>query len=84
MVSHSVNERYRLGHLLCFACQFLKKVKSSSSCRVANNIDILNGASGDANVAEMWRDFYEKLYSVHNNEGLLITMKQYVIYSHYY
>jgi hypothetical protein len=51
--------------------QFWKKVKNASSCKVANKTNTVNGVSGDANVAEMWKDSFEKLYSMHNNEGLV-------------
>ena len=46
-----------------------KKIKNSSSCKVANITNTVNGASGDVSVSQMWRDSFEKLYSIHDNEG---------------
>jgi len=51
-------------------CNFWKNVKNASSCKVANNVMTINGVSGDAQIAEMWKTEFEKLYSMHNNDGI--------------
>ena len=57
--------------------QFWKKVKNASSCKVANNANTVNGVSGDLSVAEMWKESFEKLYSMQNNEDLIKHFNSY-------
>lgn len=57
--------------------KFWKNVKNVSNCKVSNNANTINGVSGDVMVAEMWRDNFEKLYSMHSNEGLVDEFEHY-------
>ena len=50
---------------------FWKKVKNTSRSKVVNNTTVVNEVNGDANVAEMWRDSFEKLYNAHDNEDIV-------------
>ena len=49
---------------------FWKNVKKASKHKVTNNVCTINGVTGDAAIADMWKDSFEKLYSRYDNKGL--------------
>jgi len=48
-------------------------LKNTSRCKATNNTDTVNGISGDAQIVEIWKDTFQNLYSMHNNEDLSKT-----------
>jgi hypothetical protein len=50
--------------------KFWKNVKNISNCKVSKSASTINGASSDDSVAAMWKDTYEKLYSLHDNKTI--------------
>lgn len=56
---------------------FWKKVKNVSNSRASNSACTINGTKGDVPIAEMWKESFEKLYSMHSNDGLLTEFSQY-------
>ena len=63
--------------------QFWKDVKNASRCKATNNTDTVNGISGDTQIAEMWKDTFQKLYSMHNNENLSNNFEGYTTDTNY-
>lgn len=46
-------------------------LKNTSNSKITTHASTINGVSGDDEIAEMWRGSFEKLYSMHSNDGLL-------------
>jgi len=57
--------------------EFWKDVKNASRCKATNKTDTVNGISGDTQIAEMWKETFQNLYSMHNNENMNETFADY-------
>ena len=49
---------------------FWKNVKKSTNSKATKFATCINEAIGETNIANMWRDNYEKLYNTHDNAGV--------------
>lgn len=50
--------------------KFWKYVKNTSNSKTTSHASTINGVTGDEGIAEMWKESFEKLYSMHSNDGL--------------
>ena len=57
--------------------KFWKNVKNVSNNSITNKCNTVNGASGDAYIAEMWLASFEKLYNMHSNDSLVESLYHY-------
>ena len=56
---------------------FWKNIKRATSSKMTCNSTTVGGVTGDDNVANMWKDSFQQLYSIHNNDGLLQDFSAY-------
>ena len=56
---------------------FWKNIKRATSSKMTCNATTVGGVTGDDNVANMWKDSFQQLYSIHNNDGMLQDFSAY-------
>ena len=56
---------------------FWKNIKKVANGKMTCNATTVGGVTGDASVAKMWKESFENLYSMHNNDGLLNDLSGY-------
>jgi hypothetical protein len=49
---------------------FWKRVKNEANSKATKFVNCVHGVVGEANIANMWKENYEKLYNTHVNSGV--------------
>ena len=55
---------------------FWKQVKKETNGKMTKSANSINGVTGDAAIANLWKESFAKLYSMHDNSDLLNVMSE--------